>query len=99
MRTGTGRLAAFHRTFEPRCRARVPLNVLHWAWNLGDSDCVLVESHCPATCARPDVREKSVPLFREGEKPTFAGICETILVPDTAEYAREVEASILGKEL
>jgi mannose-6-phosphate isomerase-like protein (cupin superfamily) len=65
--------------------SRIPRNALHWAWNRGTEDCVLLEVHAPA--CDPLVRKNALGLYAEGEKPDLSTAVDTIRTGDSPDAA------------
>ncbi len=65
--------------------SRIPRNALHWAWNRGTEDCVLLEVHAPA--CDPLVRKNALGLYAEGEKPDLSTAVATIRTGDSPDAA------------
>jgi quercetin dioxygenase-like cupin family protein len=74
--------------------SRIPRNALHWAWNRGDSDCILIEVHAPA--CDPLNRKNAVGLFAEGETPDLS---TAVTTSRTGDDPSELETRIFGKNL
>lgn len=52
---------------------RVPPGVVHWSWNKSDSECTLIEVHCPGLQDDPAMQSAAVPLFDDGESAAVTG--------------------------
>ena len=74
--------------------SRIPRNALHWAWNRGDVDCVLIEVHAPA--CDPLVRKNAFGLFSPDETPDLSTAVKTLR---TGESPDELERRIFGDKL
>jgi quercetin dioxygenase-like cupin family protein len=74
--------------------SRIPRNALHWAWNRGDTDCVLIEVHAPA--CDPLIRKNAVGLYAEGETPDLSSAVQTLRTGDSPS---ELEKRIFGDDL
>jgi mannose-6-phosphate isomerase-like protein (cupin superfamily) len=74
--------------------SRIPRNALHWAWNRGTEDCVLLEVHAPA--CDPLVRKNALGLYAEGEKPDLSTAVATIRTGDNPDAA---ERKVFGDAL
>ena len=74
--------------------SRIPRNALHWAWNRGNEDCVLVEVHAPA--CDPLIRKNACGLFAEGEVPDLSTAVETLR---SGESPDELERRVFGEKL
>jgi quercetin dioxygenase-like cupin family protein len=74
--------------------SRIPRNALHWAWNRGDKDCVLIEVHAPA--CDPVTRKNAVGLYAEGEAPDLS---RAVTTTRTKDDPTELETRIFGKDV
>lgn len=74
--------------------SRIPRNALHWAWNRGTEDCVLVECHAPA--ADPTVRKNAYGLYADGETPDLSTAVKTYRTDDDPSV---IERQIFGDKL
>lgn len=75
---------------------RVPRNLVHWAWNRADVDCVLIETHAPPNVKNEAIRETAFGLYRADEKPALVDPSESFFLRDRDEFAGEVERRVLG---
>jgi quercetin dioxygenase-like cupin family protein len=74
--------------------SRIPRDALHWAWNRGHTDCVLIEVHAPA--CDPLIRKNAVGLYAEGEMPDLSSAVKTFRTGDSPD---ELEKRIFGNDL
>ena len=53
--------------------SRIPAGAIHWAWNRGDTDSVIIESHAPSQIGE-NAGAKAVGLYGAGEEPNVEKI-------------------------
>jgi quercetin dioxygenase-like cupin family protein len=85
-----------------RCRKgdimRIPRNKVHWAYNCGSEDAVLIESHCPPLIGNnAEARTTAVPLLGSDEDVGEVKYAVNIVVPLDPAWVAEVEERAIGK--
>ena len=85
-----------------RCRAgdimRIPRNKVHWAYNCGGENAVVIESHCPPLIGNnAEARRTAVPLLGADETPESVRYVVNEVVPLDPAWVAEVEARAIGK--
>lgn len=75
---------------------RIPSNVIHWSWVVGDSPCTVIEMHTPSLVGDPGVLDSAVSLMSAEEESDGFSYVESEYLSDfdPAPY----EAMVSGKE-
>jgi mannose-6-phosphate isomerase-like protein (cupin superfamily) len=84
-----------------RCRAgdimRVPRSKIHWAWNCGSEQAVLIESHSPPLIGNnAEARKTAVPLLGSDENVEDVKYVVNEVVPMDPARVAEVESCVHG---
>lgn len=85
-----------------RCRKgdimRIPRNKVHWAYNCGSENAVLIESHCPPLIGNhAEARSTAVPLLGADEDVGAVKYVVNEIVELDPAWVAEVEERALGR--
>jgi len=65
---------------------RIPRNKVHWAWNRGDNNVVVIESHTPSLVGDEHASQKAVGLIGPDEDPkSFLHAINSVVAMSDAE--------------
>jgi quercetin dioxygenase-like cupin family protein len=86
-----------------RCRAgdimRIPRNVVHWAYNRGSEQAVIIESHCPPLIGNDaEARTTAHPLLGPEEDKAAVPYVVNHVIPMDPNKVAEIEARAFVEE-
>ena len=78
---------------------RVPKGRVHWAYNRGTENCVIIESHCPPLIGNDaEARKTAEPLLGPDEDVTKVNYIVNEVVPMDPKTVADIEARALAEE-